>query len=82
MWVNMSANDILKDSSLVAIICAIMGLLIIFGGTLGWLGVIFLGAIAVFFGLINYLGNKKDKVALIATVIGIIVIIAVIVDKL
>ncbi|MCL2785767.1 MAG: hypothetical protein FWD81_00890 [Methanomassiliicoccaceae archaeon] len=69
----MSAEDILKDSSLVAIIAGIIGLFILFGGTLGWLGVLFLGVIALFFGLTNYLRNRGDIIALIATILGVIV---------
>ena len=71
----MSAEDILKDSSLVGIIAAIIGLFILFGGTLGWVGVLFLGVIAVFFGLTNYLKNNNDIIALIAAIIGAIVLI-------
>jgi nicotinamide riboside transporter PnuC len=71
----MSAQDILKDSSLVAIIAGILGIFIIFGGSLAWLGVLFLGAVAVLFGLVNYLKNKDDIIALIAAILGIIVVV-------
>jgi hypothetical protein len=71
----MSAQDILKDSSLVAIIAGIIGLFILFGGTLAWCGVMFLGLVAVFFGLTNYLKNKNDIIALIALILGAIVVV-------
>ena len=75
----MSAEDVLKNSSLVAIIAAIIGLFILFGDTLFYIGVIFLGVIAVLFGLVNYLKDKKDLLGLVAAVVGIIVIIAAII---
>jgi len=71
----MSAEDVLKDSSLVAIIAGILGLFILFGGTLFWLGVLFIGVIALFFGLVNYLKNRQDIIALIALILGAIVVI-------
>jgi len=71
----MSAEDILKDSSLVAIICGILGLMILFGGGLAWLGVLFIGVIALFFGIVNYLKNRQDIIALIAAILGAIVVV-------
>jgi hypothetical protein len=71
----MSAEDILKDSSLVAIIAAVIGLFILFGDDLRWIGIVCLGIIAVFFGLTNYLKNNRDILGLIAAVIGLIVIL-------
>ena len=71
----MSAEDVLKDSSLVAIIAGILGLFILFGGTLFWLGVLFIGVIALFFGLVNFLKNRQDIIALIALILGAIVVI-------
>jgi hypothetical protein len=71
----MSAEDILKDSSLVAIIAGIIGLIILVGDSLAWVGVVFLGVIALFFGITNYLRNRNDVIALIAAILGIIVIL-------
>jgi uncharacterized membrane protein len=72
----MSPEDILKDSSLVAIIAGILGLVILLGGAWWWMGVALLGVIGLFFGLTNYLRNRNDMIALIAMILGIIVIAA------
>jgi membrane-bound ClpP family serine protease len=68
----MSVDDILKDTSLVAIIAGIFGLIIIFAGIIS---VVLIGLICIILGLINYLKNKNDIIALIAIVLGIIVIV-------
>jgi hypothetical protein len=68
----MSAEDIFKDSSLVAIIAGAIGLIIIFADVA--VGVLLLGLIALFFGLVNYMKNNKDIIALIAMIFGVIVV--------
>jgi hypothetical protein len=69
----MSAEDILKDSSLVAIIAGAIGLIILFVD--GPVGVLLLGLIALFFGLVTFMSNNKDIIALIAMIFGAIVVV-------
>lgn len=68
-------EDILKDSSLVAIIAGVIGLFIVLGDDLGWIGLVLLGLIAFVIGLVNYMKNNKDIIALIAAILGVIVIV-------
>jgi hypothetical protein len=70
----MSAEDILKDSSLVAIITGILGLIILFVSVP--LGVLLIGLVGLFFGVTAYLKDRNDMVALIATILGVVVIAA------
>jgi hypothetical protein len=72
----MSSDDILNNGSLVAIVAGVIGLFILFGGGFAWLGIIFLGLIAVFFGITNFLRDRNDILAILATIIGIAVIAA------
>jgi|GEM_PF-2669448 len=69
----MSAEDILKDSSLVAIIAGAIGLIILFVD--GPVGVLLLGLIGLLFGLVNYMKNNKDIIALIAAIFGVVVVV-------
>jgi len=69
----MSVDDIFKDTSLVAIIAGAIGLIILFVD--GPVGVLLLGLIGLLFGLVNYMKNNKDIIALIAMVFGAIVVI-------
>jgi Mn2+/Fe2+ NRAMP family transporter len=71
----MSAEDMLKDTSIVAIIAGAIGLIILFVNPME-VGVLLLGLIGLLFGLVNYLKNNKDIIALIAMIFGAIVVVA------
>ena len=68
----MSAEDVLKNTSLVAILTGVLGLIAIWKPAIG---VLLLGLIALLFGLIGFLRNKKDIIALIAIIVGAIVVL-------
>jgi len=70
----MPLEDVFKDSSLVAIIAGAIGLIMIFVN--GPVGLLLLGLVALLIGLVNYMKNKNDLLALIALIFGAIVIIA------
>ncbi|MDR0334725.1 MAG: DUF3953 domain-containing protein [Methanomassiliicoccaceae archaeon] len=69
----MPLEDVFKDSSLVAIIAGAIGLIMIFVNSP--VGLLLLGLVALLIGLVNYLKNNNDLLALIAAIFGIIVII-------
>ena len=70
----MPLEDVFKDSSLVAIIAGAIGLIMIFVN--GPVGLLLLGLVALLIGLVNYLKNNNDLLALIAAIFGVIVIVA------
>jgi len=70
------SNDIIKDQSLVAIIVSGVAFLIVFVPSYVW--PLILGLIGFIFGLVNFLSRKRgmDVIALIAMVLGALVILA------
>ena len=61
-----------KDSSLFAMIVGILAIVVVFFHV----AVLLMGVLAFVIGLINFLKDKQDTMALIAMVCGLIVIIA------
>ncbi|MCL2607503.1 MAG: hypothetical protein FWD92_02960 [Methanomassiliicoccaceae archaeon] len=67
-----------KDSSLFALIMGIIAVAVIYFP----LAVLLMGVLAFVIGLINLLGNKHNLVALIAMVLGLIVILLAVLDHI